>query len=345
MAPSQAGFKSGEISTSIRQGRPRWLTEREFLLLGYPVLTAARHQLRGLRLSAADSMTSIGGVSFWQQDQNYWSSAQQNSQAQALSSTVINQMFGASTTLATGLASIANQTALDRVNTALTAAVQGALNSTSASSTASSSTSPTSSTASSSSPSSAASSAAAPIVAAPATGTGTVPLTSGTPLLGLGFLTRGNFTVSDGTFTTTYQSTGTDTVGDLIGAINSGAPGNAQIRAWLNGSGNLVITSLNKSDTVSVSGDYAAALGFGSANATFAPVTPPPVSHPVVSSSTSTSGSNASSSATGGSSPTGTATAASGIANNSALALQTGSTAELLLASSGSAGSILNILA
>jgi hypothetical protein len=288
------------------------------------------------------SMTSIGSGSFWQQDQNFWAKSQQVTQAQALSSTVIDQMFGASTTLATGLASIANQTALDRVNTALTAAVQGALNSTSASSTASSS---TSSTASPSSPSSAASSTAAPIVAAPATGTGTVPLTSGTPLLGLGFLTRGSFTVSDGTFTTTYQSTGTDTVGDLISAINSGAPGNAQVSAWLNGSGNLVITSLNKIDTVSVSGDYAAALGFGNTNATFAPVTPPPVSHPVVSSSSSASGSNASSSATGGSSSTGTATAASGIANNSALALQTGSTAELLLASSGSAGSLLNILA
>jgi hypothetical protein len=287
-------------------------------------------------------MTSIGSGSFWQQDQNFWARSQQITQAQTLSSTVIDQMFGATSTLSTGLASIANQTALDRVNTALSAAVQGALNPTSASPTASSSTSSTASSASSS-PSSAASSAAAPVVSAPATGTGTVPLTGGTPLLGLGFLTRGNFTVSDGTYTTTYQSTGTDTVGDLISAINSGAPGNAQVRAWLNGGGDLVITSLNKFDTVTVSGDYAAALGFGNTNATFAPVTPPPVSHPVV--SNSPSGSNATSSATGGSSSTGTATAASGIASNSALALQTGSTAELLLASSGSAGSLLNILA
>jgi hypothetical protein len=284
-------------------------------------------------------MTSIGSGSFWQQDQNFWARSQQTTQAQALSATVINQMFGASSTLTTGLASIANQTALDRVNTALTAAVQGALSPTSASPTASSS---TSATGSSSSSSSAASSAAAPVVAAAATGTGTVPLTSGTSLLGLGFLTRGSFTVSDGTYSTTYQSTGTDTVGDLINAINSGAPGNAQVSAWLNGSGNLVISSLNKIDTVSVSGDYAAALGFGNTNATFAPVTPPPVSHPVVSSSASGSGSssNSSSSATNG-----TATAASGIAKNSALALQTGGTAELLLASSGSAGSLLNILA
>ena len=288
-------------------------------------------------------MTSVGSVSFWQQDQNFWAKSQQVTQAQTLSSTVIDQMFGATSTLSTGLASIANQTALNRVNTALTAAVQGALNPTSASSTASSSTSSSAASSSSSS----ASKAAAPVVSAPATGTGTVPLTSGTPLLGLGFLTRGDFTVSDGTFTTTYQSTGTDTVGDLVSAVNSGAPGNAQVRAWLNGSGDLVITSLNKLDTVTVGGDYAAALGFGSANATFAPVTPPPVSHPVISSSTSAGGSTASSSssssATGGSSSTAAAT--SGIANNSALALQTGSTAELLLASSGSAGSLLNILA
>ena len=276
-------------------------------------------------------MISVGSGSFWQQDQNYWARTQQITQSQTLSATVIDQMFGASSTLTTGLASIANQTALDRVNTALSAAVQSALNPASTGSTASSSTSSTASSASSSS-----SAAAAPVVAAPAIGTGTVPLTNGTSLLGLGFLTRGNFTVSDGTFTTTYQSTGTDTVGDLISAINSGAPGNALVRAWLNGSGNLVIASQNKNDTVTVSGDYAAALGFGCANATFAPTKPPPISHPVVSSSTS---------ATSGSASKSSATSASGISANSALALQTGGTAELLLASSGLAGSILNILA
>jgi hypothetical protein len=280
-------------------------------------------------------MISVGSGSFWQQDQNFWARSQQITQAQTLSSTVIDQMFGASSTLTTGLASIANQTALDRVNTALSAAVQGALNPGSTGSTASSSASSTASSASSST-SSTPPKAAAPVVAAAATGTGKVPLTSGTPLLGLGFLTRGNFTVSDGTFTTTYQSTGTDTVGDLISAINSGAPGNALVHAWLNGSGNLVITSQNKNDTVTVSGDYAAALGFGSTNATFAPTKPPPISHPVVSSSTS---------ATSGSASKSTATPASGIAANSALALQTGGTAELLLASSGLAGSIVNILA
>jgi hypothetical protein len=291
-------------------------------------------------------MTSIGGVSFWQQDQNYWSSAQQNSQAQALSSTVINQMFGASTTLATGLASIANQTALNRVNTALTAAVQGALNPSSPSSSSSSA-----SASSTASPSTSASSTPTVTVAVPATGTGTVPLTSGTSLLGLGFLTRGSFTVSDGTYTTTYQSTGTDTVGDLVSAINAGAPGNAQVAAWLNGSGDLVITGKNLTDTVTVSGDYASALGFGSSNDTFTPTAPsPPPSGASATSGSSSSSSTSTGSSSSGSSPSassssGTASPSSGIPINSAFALQTGSTAELLLASSGSAGSLLNILA
>ena len=97
---------------------------------------------------------------------------------------------------------------------------------------------------------------------------------------GLGFLTRGTFTVSDGTFTTTYQATGTDTVGDLISAINSGPPGNALVHAWLNGSGDLVITSQNKNDTVTVGGDYAAALGFGSRQSAHS--SPPPASTPAV---------------------------------------------------------------
>jgi hypothetical protein len=281
-------------------------------------------------------MTSIGGVSFWQQDQNYWASAQQGSQNQAQSAAVISQMFGASTTLATGLASIANQTALDRVNTALTAAVQSALNPSSTSSTTSSS----ASTASSST-----SSAATPAVtfAAPASGTGTVPLTSGTSLLGLGFLTRGNFTVSDGTYTTTYQATGTDTVGNLIGALNANAPGNAQITAYLNGSGNLVIASKNLTDTVSVSGDYASALGFGSNNSTFTPTAPPPP--PSAASATSGSSSTSSGSSSSASSSSGSASPSSGIARNSALALQTGGTAELLLASNGSTGTLLDMLA
>jgi hypothetical protein len=175
-----------------------------------------------------------------------------------------------------------------------------------------------------------------------------VPLTSGTSLLGLGFLTRGNFTVSDGTYSTTYQATGSDTVGDLVSAINAGAPGNAQVAAWLNGSGDLVITSKNLTDTVTVSGDYASALGFGSSNATFTPTapSPPPSGTSATSGSSSTSTGSSSSGSSSSTSSTGaSASPSSGIPINSAFALQTGGTAELLLASSGSAGSIINLLA
>ena len=170
-----------------------------------------------------------------------------------------------------------------------------------------------------------------------------MPLTSGTSLLGLGFLTRGNFTVSDGTYTTTYQATGTDTVGNLIGALNANAPGNAQITAYLNGSGNLVITSKNLTDTVSVSGDYASALGFSSSNSTFTPTAPPPP--PSAASAASGASSTSSGSSSSASSSSGSASPSSGIARNSALALQTGGTAELLLASSGSTGTLLDMLA
>jgi hypothetical protein len=292
------------------------------------------------------SMTSVGSGSFWAQDQNFWARSQQRTQAQTLSSAVISQMFGASTTLATGLASIANQTALTRVNTALTAAVQSALN---PSSTSSSSASPSTASTASSSTSSASTPAVA--FAAPATGTGTAPLTSGTSLLGLGFLTRGSFSVSDGTYTTTYQATGSDTVGDLVSAINANAPGNAQVTAWLNGSGDLVIASKNETDTVTVGGDYASALGFGSNNDTFAPTapSPPPTGSSSASGSSSSSSSSAGSSSSGSSSSagstSGSASPPSGIPKNSAFALQTAGTAELLLASNGSAGSILNLLA
>jgi hypothetical protein len=288
------------------------------------------------------SIGSVGSVSFWQQDQNYWTQVQQNNQTLSQNSTVISQMFGASTTLATGLASIANQTALDRTNTALTAAVQSALSASSASSSSSTSTSSTASSTTS------ASSTPAVTFAAPATGTGTVPLTSGTSLPGLGFLTRGNFTVSDGTYTTTYQSTGADTVGNLISALNANAPGNAQVTAYLNGSGNLVIASKNLTDTVSVSGDYASALGFGSNNSTFTPTAPSSAASST-SATSSSSGTSTSSSSSGSSTSTSSTGASasppSGIPLNSAFALQTGGTAELLLASNGSSGSLVNLLA
>jgi hypothetical protein len=287
---------------------------------------------------------SVGSISFWQQNQNYWAEAQQDSAKQAMSAAVISNMFGASSTLSNGLSSIANQTALSRVNNALTAAVQSALqqeqNGTSTTSPDSTGASTSSSTSSSNAP--------AVTPPAPGTGTGTVPLTGGTLLYGFGFNAKGSFTVSDGLNTTTFNVTqGSATVGDLINAINSNAAGNANAFAYLNTSGNLVVTGTNTTDTITVGGTYASALGFGGSNDTFAPTAGSAgVNDPNASSSAGASSSAASSSSSTGSSSTGgTASNSLGIPKNSALALQTGGTAEILLAGNGSAGNILNMLA
>src|SRR5262249_37349230 len=120
---------------------------------------------------------SISRLSFWQQNQNYWVRAAKASQAQAQTNAVINNMFGASTTLSAGLASIANQTALSRVNSQLTSAVQSALDSINggSSSTGSSSSSSSGRSSSAGSSSSASSAASAP---PPGTATGPAPLTA-----------------------------------------------------------------------------------------------------------------------------------------------------------------------
>jgi hypothetical protein len=298
----------------------------------------------------------VSSVSFWQQDQNYWNKAAQSSSQQQLSSTVINNLFGASTTLSAGLASIANQTALGRVNSQLTSAVQDALNSLNGGSSSSTSAS-TSSTSSSSSSSAAASSSSSPAITAPATGTGKVPLSTSTSLFTLGILAKGTITVNDGSNTTTYQSTGSDTVGDLINAINKNVYGNAQVTAGLSASGKLTLTANNQTATIQVGGSYATNVGFGAGNNFFQPVTPTATTGSSSSassgssSSSSTSGSNSttstsSSSATASTSAakTSTASAAVGLLN-SALQLQTGGTAEILLASSGISGSLVNLLA
>src|SRR5277367_3859496 len=110
---------------------------------------------------------SIGSTpSFWQQDQNYWSDAQAQSRASSAADALINVMGQAETNLAKGLASIANQTALNRVNSEISTLVQQALQSSSGSSTSSfSSNSAGSASSSSSGPSSSSSSAGAPATA------------------------------------------------------------------------------------------------------------------------------------------------------------------------------------
>ena len=72
---------------------------------------------------------SIGSVSFWQQDQNFWQQAQAQDQASTASNALITAMGSLMTNEFKGIASIANQTALDRVNSELEAAAQSAVQS------------------------------------------------------------------------------------------------------------------------------------------------------------------------------------------------------------------------
>jgi len=283
---------------------------------------------------------SIGSLSFWQQDANYWNRSQARDQSLAQSAALITAMGNAITSQTQGLASIANQTALNRVNTALTAAIQSALQSSQDGSGSSSSAGTAGSSSSSPSAASGSTQGTSATFSAPALGTGTIPLTPGTTLLALGILPSGTVTVSE--------------------------PGNANVAAWLNGKGDLVISGKTDFDNVNVGGTYAPAIGFGSANNSFQPVTP---SSSTSTSGASTGGSSTSSPSVTSSSPSTSAngappsSAAAGGTNqtagssigaspgstssgliNSALALQTGGTAEYLLASSGSSGTLLNLL-
>jgi cellulose 1,4-beta-cellobiosidase len=276
------------------------------------------------------SIGSVGSLSFWQQDQNFWNQAQAQSQSSASSDALITAIGGLMTNEVKGLASIANKTALDRVNAQFNGALQSAVQTLTGSSGASSSSSNSSSAGS------------------PATGTGTVPLSANTSLLVLGIPANGKITVSDGTNTTTYASTGKDTIANLINAINTNAYGNAQVTASLNSSGQLALTGNNETDSISVGGLFASNVGFGAKNASFQPTAP-------TSSSSTTSGSSSSSSAaasstSGASSSTGSSTTTppsppAAVLFNSSYALQTGGTAETLLASTGLGGSLLNLLA
>ena len=196
----------------------------------------------------------IGSISFYQQDQSYWSNLQAQNQASTAESSLISAMGSAETTEETGLSRIANQAAITRVNKQISDLSQQLISSSSSSST-SSSTSSSSSQPTSSSPY--------------ATGIGTVPLSWNTSLLTLGIPQNGNITVSDGTNTTSYASNGSDTVGDLISAINANVAGNAYVSASLNSTGKLVITAKNPTETITVGGTFASDVGFGQGNTTF----------------------------------------------------------------------------
>jgi hypothetical protein len=294
---------------------------------------------------------SIGSLSFWQQDQNFWYRAQTQTVSQARTSAVISAISSAMTNESQGLASLANRTALTRVNTQLSAAIQNVLSGNTSGSASSSS----SSSSSGSSPSSSATASSLPPPPdAPASGTGSAPLLTSTSLITLGILKKGQVTVYDGSHMTSYTSTGNDTVGDLINAINANKFGNANVAAGLNADGRLTITAKDSTSKITIGGAFAPNIGFGGGNDVFSP-TPPPAS--AASKSASSTSTSATSSAAGTNSSTGanssTRTSAkagaptppSGIPTNSSFALLTGGTAAMLLASNGGAGSVVNLLA
>jgi hypothetical protein len=260
-------------------------------------------------------MSSIGSStsSFWSQDQSYWNQQQSAESSTSATTALINAMGDAVANEAKGKASIANSEALKRVNSQLVAAIQSVL---------SGNTTSTSSTSSSSSSSYTA--------AKPATGTGTAPLTVSTPLSQLGIPAGGSVTISAGGDTTTYASTGSDTVGDLMSSINKDYYGNAQVTASLNSTGDLVLTSKNTTDEITVNGVYARNLGFGASNDTFkatpAVGTPPSAATPTASTTSSSSSTTTKKSYT-----TPLSEAASSAAS--------------LLSDSGAAGSVVDLLA
>ncbi|HXD14981.1 MAG TPA: hypothetical protein VNU65_12455 [Xanthobacteraceae bacterium] len=264
---------------------------------------------------------SIGSVSLWQQDQNFWQQGRAQDQVLAAQSALISNMGAAITNRESGLSSIANQAALSRVNNQI-AADEKALQTASASGSGSSGSS-------------------APKGPAPATAIGTTPLTTSTPLSTLGIPPNGTITVSDGTNTTTYSSTGTDTIASLIGAINANVAGNAYVTASLNGKGNLVIIGKNQKESVIVGGTFASDVGFRPGNQTFQPTAGSP----------SSSSSSASSATSGASASTGATTSGStGISTKTSKALQavtnaeTVTTAASLLAQSGVSGNLVDML-
>jgi hypothetical protein len=272
---------------------------------------------------------SIGSISFYQQDQNYWNQSQsfyqqdQNyfqqqqalAQEQSADSSLFSAMGSAVTNETTGLAQIATQEAQERVNKQI-AADENELNTLSGSGSTSSSTTPSG--------------------PAPATATGTIPLTSSTTLASLRIPPGGIITVTAGTNTTTYASTGSDTIADLIGAINANQPGDAFVTASLNAKGNLVITGTNETENITVGGTFAPAIGFGPGNQTFSPT------QGTSSSATSSASSAASTSSSGASSKsTSTSTSKKSVTSTSQ---ELAGAAASLLGDSGAAGSLVNML-
>jgi flagellar hook protein FlgE len=102
-----------------------------------------------------------------------------------------------------------------------------------------------------------------------AAGTGTKNgLAAGTTLASLGITSGETVTINDGTNTTTYTSTGSDTIGNLMTAINGGS---AKVGASLNASGELVLTGTAATASITVGGTASADIGFGVGQNAFEP--------------------------------------------------------------------------
>ncbi len=254
---------------------------------------------------------SIGGVtSFWQQDQNYWSPSQGWGSTISATNSLINAIGAAETNQGKGRAAIANGEALARVNNQIKSGIQDYIKAVNGSSTGSSS----------------------GTEAEPATATSTKAVSVSTTLSSLGVLQGGSFYVTSGKNTTTYTSTGSDTIGDLISTLNTNLPGNAQVTASINSKGRLVIASKNTTDQISISGVYASNFGYAVGNQNFKPTK---ATAPAATSSTST---------TSSSKITSTSTKSSTAGLPSAFTLNA-TTAATLLASSGASGSLVDLIA
>jgi hypothetical protein len=225
---------------------------------------------------------------------------------------LMSSMSEAMVTEAKGKASIANGQALTRTNNQISQIIQNILNGTTGASGTSSS-----STTGNYKPAQA------------ATGTGNKAVSVSTPLSTLGFLSGGTVYFSAGGNTTTYTSTGSDTVGDLLSAINTNLPDTAQITASLNNRGDIVLKSKNTKDQVIVSGVYASNIGFAVGNRTFKP--------------TAASGTKPSTTTTSTSSSTTTTAVKANTSLQKSLATNN-SSAATFLAASGASGSLVNLL-
>jgi hypothetical protein len=261
------------------------------------------------------SVSNIGAflqsaVSSWGSVTGQWSSSL------AATDSLISAIGSAESNLGKGLASIANGQALTRTNNQISAEIQNILTGGTGTTTSSTSTS-----------------TAAATKAKPAVGTGNVSVSVSTPLSTLGIPQGGSVYVSANGKTTAFTSSGSNTIGDLLSTINTNLPDNAQVSATLNSRGNIVLTSKNTNDQVSVNGVYASNIGFAVGNQTFKPTPASTPAAPAPSSSTSSS-----SKTTSTSSKSSTAGLETTFTHNA-------TSAASLLASSGASGSLVNLIA